>query len=51
MMFPLVGDLAADGIPVTVTCGVLGFTSQAFYKWKARPVSDRDWDDAHVTTR
>ena len=38
MMYPLVQELAADGIPVRLTCGVLGFTSQAFYKWRARPV-------------
>jgi len=31
MMYPLVRDLAADGIPVAVTCRVLGFTTQAFY--------------------
>ena len=49
MMFPLVRDLAAEGIPVRLTCGVLGFSPQAFYKWRANPVSDRDWDDAHVT--
>lgn len=49
MTYPLVRDLAVEGIPVTVTCGVLGFTPQAFYKWKANPVSDRDWDDAQVT--
>jgi putative transposase len=27
---------------------VLGFTKQAFYKWQASPVSQRDWDDAHL---
>lgn len=48
MMYPLVLDLAADSIPVTVTCRVLGFSKQAFYKWKANPVTDRDWDDAHL---
>ena len=32
-----------------LTCGVLGFSPQAFYKWQANPVSDRDWDDAHLT--
>jgi putative transposase len=48
MMYPLVLDLADDGIPVAVTCRVLGFTKQAFYKWKAAPVSRRDWDDAHL---
>ena len=49
MKFPLVRDLAAEGFPVRLTCGVLGFSAQAFYKWRARPVSDRDWADAHVT--
>ncbi|MFB8282661.1 IS3 family transposase [Nocardia colli] len=48
MMYPLVLDLAADKIPVAVTCRVLGFSIQAFYKWKKRPVSQRDWDDAHL---
>ena len=48
MTFPLVRDLAAEGIPVTVTCGILGFSTQAFYKWAAQPVSKRDWDDAHL---
>ncbi len=49
MMFPLVQDLADEGFPVTVTCGVLKFSPQAFYKWKVNPISDRDWDDAHLT--
>ena len=48
MMYPLVRDLADDSIPVAVTCRVLGFSKQAFYKWKANPVSQRDWDDAHL---
>lgn len=49
MMFPLVHELAAEGIPVRLTCGVLGFSPQAFYQWRARPVCDRDWADAHFT--
>jgi transposase InsO family protein len=48
MKFPLVRDLAAEGFPVRLTCGVLGFSAQAFYKWQARPCSDRDWADAHL---
>jgi transposase InsO family protein len=48
MMYPLVQELAADNIPVVVTCRVLGFSKQAFYKWQAEPVSQRDWDDAHL---
>jgi transposase InsO family protein len=49
MKYPLVADLAAEGFPVVVTCGVLGFSPQAFYKWQSRPCSDRDWVDAHLT--
>jgi putative transposase len=48
MRYPLVRDLAADAIPVAVTCRVLGFSKQAFYKWSKNPASDRDWDDAHL---
>lgn len=48
MKFPLVLDLAADGIPVAVACRVLGFSKQAFYAWKATPVTKRDWSDAHL---
>ncbi len=48
MIYPLVRDLASDGIPVKVTCRVLGFSPQGFYKWRAHPVSDRDWSDAHL---
>lgn len=48
MMFPLVRELAADGVPVAVTCRVLGFSKQAFFKWNKDPVSRRDWDDAHL---
>jgi putative transposase len=49
MMYPLVRDLAADGIPVVVTCEVLGFTSQGYYKWLESPCSQRDLDDAYLT--
>ena len=49
MTYPLVQDLAADGIPVTVTCGLLGFSRQAFYAWRASPVSERDTVDAYAT--
>jgi putative transposase len=48
MMYPLVLDLADDGFPVAVTCRVLGFSTQAFNKWRRDPVSQRDWDEAHV---
>lgn len=50
MMYPLVLDLADGGVPVTVTCRVLGFSTQAFYKWRKAPVSQRDWEYAHLTS-
>jgi transposase InsO family protein len=28
--------------------GARGFSKQAFYRWKANPVTPRDWDDAHL---
>lgn len=49
MTYPLVCDLAADGIPVAVTCRVLGFSKQAYYQWKRQPISSRDLDDAYLT--
>ena len=48
MIYPLVRDLAADEIPVVVTCRVLKFSPQAFYKWRAGPISARDRDDAYL---
>jgi transposase InsO family protein len=48
MSYPLVRELAADGIPVAVTCRVLGFSKQAYYKWRKNPVSSRVWSDAHL---
>jgi transposase InsO family protein len=33
---------------VAVTCRALGFSKQAFYAWKRKPVSARDWADAHL---
>lgn len=48
MMFPLVRDLAAEGVPVRLTCGVLGFTAQAYYAWLTQPISRRDLEDAYL---
>ena len=51
-MYPLVLELAAPDallrVPVTVTCRVLGFSKQAFYKGKKNPLSQREWSDAHL---
>ena len=48
MMYPLVRDLATDGIPVVVTCRVLAFSPQAYYKWRSNPICAREWSDAHL---
>ena len=48
MKFPLVQELADEGYPVVLTCGVLGFTRQSYYEWLESPISQRDWDDAHL---
>ena len=41
MSYPLVRELAADGVPVTVTCRVLRIARQPYYRWLRSPVSDR----------
>ena len=47
MMYPLVRELAADGIPVAVTCRVLKIARQPYYRWLARPVTDADLAGAY----
>jgi putative transposase len=47
MMYPLVRELAVDGIPVTVTCRVLKIARQPYYRWLADPVTDAEWIQAH----
>ena len=48
MMYPLACDFAGEGIPVTVSRRVLGFSTSEFHAWRKSPVSQRDWDDAHL---
>jgi len=35
-------------VPVAVACRVLGLSTQGYYQWLKDPVSQRDYDDAHV---
>lgn len=42
MMYPLVKELAVDGIPVTVSCRVLKLARQPYYRWLKQPVPARD---------
>ena len=47
MMYPLVRELAADGIPVAVTCRVLKIARQPYYRWLANPVTDAELTAAY----
>jgi putative transposase len=49
MMYPLVRDLAAEDVPVAVTCRVLRFSKQGYFKWRRHPCSQRDLDNAYLT--
>ncbi|WP_433789622.1 IS3 family transposase [Actinoplanes sp. CA-252034] len=46
-LYPLVNELAADGIPVAVTCRVLNIARQPYYRWLARPVTDAELTQAY----
>ena len=47
MSYLLVRDLAADGIPVSVTCRVLKIARQPYYRWLAHPVTDAELEQAY----
>ena len=40
-------ELAADGIPVAVTCRVLKLARQPYYRWLAHPVTDAELIEAY----
>lgn len=48
MRYRLVLGFAVDGLPVAVSCRLLGVSRQAFYRWRAHPISDRDRSDAYL---
>lgn len=47
MIYPLVRELAVDGVSVTVTCRVLKIARQPYYRWLAGPVTALEWVQAH----
>ena len=49
MMFPVVRELADDGIPVAVACRVLQVSTSGYYDWRDRPSSPRAVADAALT--
>ena len=40
-------ELAADGIPVTVTCRVLNIARQPYYRWLNNPITTAEIDQAY----
>ncbi|BBN46371.1 hypothetical protein JPH1_08460 [Mycobacterium avium subsp. hominissuis] len=40
-------ELAADGIPVAVTCRVLKLARQPYYRWLADPITEAEYVEAH----
>ncbi|MET8310760.1 IS3 family transposase [Micromonospora sp. NPDC005173] len=46
-LYPLVSELAADGVPVAVTCRVLNIARQPYYRWLARLVTDAELAEAY----
>src|SRR4051812_48750912 len=46
-LYPLVSELAADGIPVAVTCRVLKLARQPYYRWRANPITDTELVEAY----
>lgn len=48
-MYPLVRELAGDGLPVTVTCRVLGLARQPYYRWCRAPVRETERAQAALT--
>ena len=47
MIYPLVRELAVDGVPVTVTCRVLNIARQPYYRWLAAPVTASELAEAY----
>jgi hypothetical protein len=42
-----VSELAADGIPVVLTCRVLTLARHPYYRWLADPVTDSELVEAY----
>ncbi len=40
-------ELAADGIPVTVSCRVLKLARQPYYRWLANPITESELIEAY----
>ena len=48
MIYPLVAELAADGVPVTVSCRVLKLARQPYYLWLKTPITGSEVVQAYL---
>lgn len=48
MIYPVVAELAAEGVPVRVACRVLEVSPSGFYEWRNRPPSPRQVADEEL---
>lgn len=48
MIYPLVRELAGDGVPVAVTCRVLKIARQPYYRWLAAPITRTEVAEAYL---
>ncbi|WP_229565184.1 IS3 family transposase [Kocuria rhizophila] len=47
ILYPLVNELAADGIPVTVSLRVLKLSRQPYYRWRKQQVTESELVEAY----
>ncbi len=48
MTYTFIAEQCSD-LPVATVCRVMKVSTSAYYAWFAKPVSERDWADAHLT--
>jgi transposase-like protein len=48
VIYPVVRELAADGVPVATACRVLEVSTSGYYDWDSRAASDRAWEQAQL---